>query len=222
MKVLDLFCGAGGTTKGLQRAGFYVVGVDICKQPNYCGDEFIQADALEVDLDGFDAYWASPPCQAYSFAACRWRNSGKEYPDLIKVTRERLLETGKSFIIENVVGAPIRKDLMLCGVMFGLNVIRHRHFEIEGFSVSEPLHPKHKPPIIIKTRNGNWTKRSQYCSVAGHGGHGCSFKNEDWKKAMKIDWMTKKELTQAVPPAYSEYIALELLKEEGSWCSYHD
>ena len=211
MKILDLYCGAGGSAMGLYRAGFEVVGVDINSSPNY-PFEIIEADALKIDLDGYDGYWASPPCQCYSNASARWRSKGKEYPDLIKETRERLLKTNNPFIIENVVGAPLRKDLMLCGTMFGLNIIRHRIFEINGFYVPQHFHPKHKLPIMKKTRNGTMAKRSQYCIVAGNGGHGCSFKFEDWKEAMKIDWMTKKELTQAIPPAYSRYVGEYLRK----------
>lgn len=203
--MLDIFCGAGGAAMGLHRAGHEVIGVDINSQPNY-PFEFIQADALTFDLDGYDAYWASPPCQAYTWASSKARNRGKFYLDLIPKIREHLLETSKPFIIENVISAPIRKDLLLCGTMFGLNIIRHRHFEIEGLSIPQPLHPKHKPPIIIQTKNNTLAKRSQYCCVAGCGGDGCSFKYEDWKKAMNINWMTKKELIQAVPPAYAQYI----------------
>ena len=114
-------------------------------------------------------------------------------------TRQLLLKTNRSFIIENVVGAPLRKDLRLCGQMFGLRIVRHRIFEIEGFTVLEPPHEKHIAP-----NNG----RSYYAQIAGHGGNSYSFKLEDWKKAMGIHHINKKEhLTQAVPPAYSEYIA---------------
>lgn len=211
MKILDLYCGAGGAAMGLHRAGFEVIGVDNAPQPNY-PFAFIHADVLTFDLDGYDAYWASPPCQAYTWASTKARNRGKTYPDLMEETRKRLLKTAKPFIIENVIGAPMRRDIMLCGTMFGLNIIRHRLFEINGFSVPQPLHPKHKLPTIIQTKNNTLAKRSAYCSVAGHGGHGCSFKYEDWKEAMQINWMTKKELIQAVPPAYSEYIGGYLSK----------
>ena len=213
MKILDLYCGAGGAAMGLHRAGFEVVGIDINPQPNY-PFEFIQADVLDFDLDGFDAYWASPPCQAYSFAARRWRNSGKEYPDLIEITREQLLKTGKPFIIENVVGAPVRKDLLLCGTMFGLQTIRHRIFEIHGLIVPRPYHKTHKGTV----------RKGYYVTVAGHGGNDskhnyCKLRGLEgktkldvWQHAMRIDWMTKEELTQAVPPAYSEFIG-KYLKE---------
>ena len=209
MKILDLFCGAGGAAMGLHRAGFEITGIDINPQPNYPFD-FIQADALEFDLDGYDAYWSSPPCQCYSFAARRWRNNGINYPDLIKKTRKRLLDSSKPFVIENVVGAPLRKDLILCGEMFGLNVIRHRIFEFSrSFVVPQPKHKKHKGLV----RDG------YYVTVAGHGGNDSKHnychlnclppktsKLGVWQHAMGIDWMTKQELTQAVPPAYAEYI----------------
>jgi len=189
--MLDLYCAAGGAAVGLHNAGFEVVGVDLEPQPNY-PFKFIQADVLTVDLDGYDAYWASPPCQAYTWAAkCHHR----DYPDLMGDTRDRLLETGKPCVIENVIGAPMRKDLMLCGEMFNLGVIRHRIFEIHGFSVPQPEHRKHQGTV----------KGGQYVTVAGHGGDGGA-RMSLWSEAMGIDWMTKKELTQAVPPKYAEYV----------------
>src|SRR3989304_4238301 len=104
-KLLDLFCGAGGATKGYQRAGFYVVGVDNKPQPHYCGDEFHQADALTYPLAGFDAYHASPPCQAYSrLRHLPWLKN-KNYPALIEKTRSILEASGKPWIIENVADA---------------------------------------------------------------------------------------------------------------------
>lgn len=199
--ILDLFCGAGGAAMGLHRAGHKVVGVDIEPQPNY-PFEFIRADALSFDLEGYDVYWASPPCQAYSRVCVNLRNAGNEYPDLIGATRQMLNETGKPYIIENVEGAPLRRDIMLCGMMFNLKLIRHRLFEIHGFHVQQPFHRKHKPRI--KSPNGK--TKGRFCTVAGQGHDGFSNKISDWKIAMGIDWMTKKELTQAVPPAYAEYI----------------
>ncbi|MBU2249763.1 MAG: hypothetical protein KKD77_23655 [Gammaproteobacteria bacterium] len=103
-RLLDLFCGAGGSAKGLQRAGFYVVGVDIKNQPHYCGDEFHQADALTYPLDGYDAYWASPVCKGGSIASSCRPGLKAKYPEQITPIRKRLLETGKPYIIENVKG----------------------------------------------------------------------------------------------------------------------
>jgi DNA (cytosine-5)-methyltransferase 1 len=119
MRALDLFSGAGGATCGLQQAGFHVTGVDLKPQPNYCGDLFVQADALDylkgVDLSRFDFIWASPPCQAYTslrHAPGRHRNA-----DLIGPTRELLIRSGLPWVIENVEGArdQLRDPVMLCG-----------------------------------------------------------------------------------------------------------
>src|SRR3990167_3954569 len=105
--LLDIFCGAGGSAKGYQQAGFYVVGVDIEPQPHYCGDEFYQADALTYSLSGYDAYHASPPCQAYSRLRYLPWLKNKEYPALIDTTRNLLVATGKPWVIENVADAPL-------------------------------------------------------------------------------------------------------------------
>lgn len=129
-KALDLFCGAGGATKGLQRAGFHVTGVDISPQPRYCGDIFSQADAMEFPLGGYDFIWASPPCQRYTAGAKKW-GTQDGHPDLIAPIRSRLLANGVPFVIENVETArPWLVDpVMLCGTQFGLGVFRHRLFE---------------------------------------------------------------------------------------------
>jgi DNA (cytosine-5)-methyltransferase 1 len=149
-RALDLFCCAGGATKGLQRAGFHVTGVDIKPQPRYCGDAFHQADALTFPLEGFDFIWASPPCQA--FTALRFMPTAKDHPNLIPETRARLVEANIPYCIENVPGAPLGDSgylIMLCGTMFGLQtrdgraeLRRHRLFET---SFSIPLRPACQP-----------------------------------------------------------------------------
>lgn len=214
IRVLDVFCGGGGATVGMKRTGADVFGVDIEDQPEYPRDlfSFLQANALDLPLEflrDFDFIWVSPPCQAYSYAAARWRNSGKEWPDLVNTTRALLLSAGVPFCIENTAGAPIRHDLMLCGEMFGLKVLRHRYFEIEGFTAVQPEHIKHKGMV----------KDGYYVTVAGNGGdyagHNFCTLNDlpgatqlrTWQYAMGIDWISnKKTLREAVPPAYSEYI----------------
>lgn len=216
---MDLFCGAGGASKGLELAGFDVTGIDIEIQPEY-PYEFFQGDALKADCSDFDFIWASPPCQAYSWSTIRWRNKGKTYPDLIGQTRDVLIKSGKPFVIENVVGSPLRKDILLCGEMFDLRIIRHRIFEIHGFSVPHIAHKKHRNAIWNGTAVGVWSggspgcfgdkeKRKFYVTVAGHGGDGGKGNTslKAWQNAMQIDWVTdKKILAQCVPPAYSEYI----------------
>ena len=206
-RLLDLYCGAGGAAMGYHRAGFEVVGVDIEPQPRY-PFEFHQADALEFPLEGFDAYHASPPCQAYSVASRVHRNRGVEYPDLVGATRERL--QGKNAVIENVAGAPLKEPIMLCGTMFFLGVFRHRFFET-SFPIWQPFHIKHNGRI------GD----GKYFSVAGGAGRWKSWGTvkrnvskgsvAEWREALGIDWMTRAELTQAIPPAYTQYIGQHLL-----------
>jgi len=193
LKLLDLFCCCGGISKGFHNKGWDCTGVDITDNHQY-PFQFYNWDVFDIPptfFQQFDLIHASPPCQAYSWSAKRWK---KDFPDLIGKTRELLNRTGKNYIIENVQGAPLRKDLVLCGEMFKLRVIRHRIFEIFGFTTTQPKHEKHK--------------KSYYATVAGHGGDSYSYKLEDWKTAMGIDWVDKKEhLTQMIPPKYAEYIA---------------
>ena len=209
MRLLDLFCGAGGAAVGYHRAGFdEIVGVDIEPQPNY-PFEFVQADAMTYPLDGFDLIHASPPCQAFSWSASRWK---REHPELVASTRDRLLASSTPYIIENVIGAPLLGPTMLCGLMFNLNVLRHRLFESSEVLLP-PGHQSHAPPIWRDDLNdgSHRVRRSAYVTVAGQGGQSASYKFADWKEAMGIDWMTKKELTQAIPPAYTEYLGAQIL-----------
>ena len=196
MKLLDLFCGAGGAAMGYHRAGFEVVGVDINEQPNY-PFEFIQADAIEYLVNhykDFDAIHASPPCQCFSMMQNIHKNKDK-HPDLIEPTRKLLEELDKPYIIENVIGAPLRIDLFLCGTMFGLPIARHRIFES---NVSMPL-------LTMMCKHDNL-----YDPWHGEGSVG---QREKLSAAMGIDWfMTRPEVREAIPPAYTEYIGKELLK----------
>lgn len=205
-RLLDLFCGAGGAAMGYHRAGFEVVGVDIKPQPNY-PFEFHQADALEYPLDGFDVVHASPPCQRYSQAERLHRNK-ESHPDMVANTREYIKE--KTYIIENVCGAPLRNYIQLCGSSFGLRVRRHRLFESNLLLFG--LDCNHK----WQNDNPLWSIRQRYrqintgvCYVFGHQETGQTV--DDWKKAMGIDWMNRAELSQAIPPAYTEYIGKQLI-----------
>jgi DNA (cytosine-5)-methyltransferase 1 len=204
MKIaVDLFCGAGGATKGLQRAGFYVVGVDIKPQPRYCGDLFIQADAMEFPIEGFDFVWSSPPCQCFTTLKSVFDSS--KYQDLIEPVRQRLERSGIPFVIENVAGAPLRVDLMLCANAFGLRSYRHRIFE-SALPLTGMEHPKHVIPVNRrkKNRRGHWDAGG-FVTVVGDIG---SYVGPE---AMGIDWMTGHELSQAIPPAYSEFIGRQIL-----------
>ena len=208
MRALDLFCGGGGATKGLQSVFDRVVGIDISDQPDYCGDHFMKRDVFVIPIDflkGFDFIWASPTCQVHTFATSR--KAKEKYTNQIPATRKLLKESGVPYCIENVPQAPLRKDLLLCGEMFGLRVIRHRIFECDGFKVTQPAHPKHKKRID--------PKHSYYVSVAGHGGDGYSYKIKDWQKGIGCDWINDKHtLAQIVPPKYSEYIAWRFYIQE--------
>lgn len=193
---VDLFCGAGGSSMGLHRAGFEVMGVDLFPMPNY-PFPFVQSDAIEYSLDGRrpDFIWASPPCQAYSWSAKRWTEV--ERVNLIPATREKLLALGIPFVMENVPGSPLRVDLVLTGPMFNLGVIRRRHFELNW-----PC----PQPAMVKPKGS--VRTGEYVTVAGHGGDNIKGRGSRAAKqaAMGIDWMTDSELNEAVPPAYAEYI----------------
>jgi DNA (cytosine-5)-methyltransferase 1 len=202
-RLLDLFCGAGGAARGYQQAGFHVTGVDVRPQPRYAGDEFVQADALTYPLDGFDAIHASPPCQAYSSLKSMLRNP-EDHPELIDATRERLIEARVPWVIENVMGAPLRHCVILCGEMFGLRTVRHRKFET-SWLIFQPPHPvKHKAPTSMMQRPKQFAA-GMNISVTGDVG--------SWvgPACLGIDWMNGKELSQAIPPAYTEWIGQRLL-----------
>ena len=188
---------------GYHRAGFDVVGVDIKPQPRY-PFEFIQADAMTFPLDGFDAIHASPPCQRYSVATVFHPGRQAEHPDLVDATRQRLIGAGVPWAIENVPLAPLRNALMLCGTMFpGLKVYRHRLFETDP-----PIYfpPYHNPHMFRPTEVGRRVAAHGWMTVAGHFS---SVKAAG--VAMGIDWMTRDELAQSIPPAFTEYIGKELM-----------
>ena len=215
LRLLDLFCCAGGAALGYERAGFEVTGVDINPQPNY-PFKFIQSDALCLDaafLDSFDAIHASPPCQSYSDLAKRNGNADA-WPRLIDPTRDMLQATGKPWVIENVEGAPLRNPIVLCGTMFpGLRVIRHRLFET-SLSVDQPGHIRHVDHPKVHTldrRKNHYGKTCEWKDfVQVTGGGNCSIASA--RDAMGIDWMTKKEINEAIPPVYAQFMGREIMQ----------
>lgn len=214
-RALDLFCCAGGVSKGLADAGFDVWGVDIQPQPEYVHPgRFVQGDALRppFDLRTFDFIWASPPCQAYSAASRPQRIAGASYPDLVAPTREMLDATGVPYCIENVPGAPIRPDLVLDGTMFpNVRVLRVRWFELGGFWCLSPL-SRNRRGIIVSgeylTSSGLTKGPSSSLRRAGVRHQPLSV----WRTAFGIDWMRGKALSQAIPPAYAEFIGRAALQ----------
>ena len=224
-RILDLFCGAGGAGMGYHRAGFEVVGVDIKPQPHY-PFEFHQADALEyLAAHGreFDFIHASPPCQKYSaMTKGRWKH--RNHVDLIPETRELLISIGKPYVIENVPGAPLINPVMLCGSMFslqakcGAELRRHRLFELSIHPVLTPSCRHGEGSAIGVYGGGQNPGRRRVIGV--YGGHGRDrrrvantqdFSVEARREAMGIDWMTGNELSQAIPPAYTEFIGKQIM-----------
>ena len=198
-RLLDLFCKAGGASVGYARAGFEVEGVDIEPQPHY-PFKFYQADALTFPLEGYDAYHASPPCYENTWSARRWIDTPVVYEktDQLVNCRSMFIDIGKPFILENTPGAEMSNYIRLFGTMFGLKVIRERWFELDGFEIL--FLPS---PLLVK----NPIQSGNYFTVAGHGGN-----SKDCRLATGIDWMNKQELTQAIPPDYTEYIGKCLMK----------
>jgi DNA (cytosine-5)-methyltransferase 1 len=210
MRLLDLFCGAGGAAMGYARAGFTdIVGVDIAFQPHY-PFSFVLGDALEYLAEHgseFDAIHASPPCQLWTRVGNHSRDSGAEYPDCLTPLRPILFANGKPFVIENVPGAPLVDPLLLCGSMFDppLHVRRHRLFEA-SFPIESPMwacrHGLYGPRFPIYE---HYRKRlSSTARAHGNNTYGAA-------EAMGIDWMSRAELTQAIPPAYTEFVGRALL-----------
>lgn len=208
--LLDLFCCAGGAAKGYADAGFAVLGVDIEPQPNY-PYEFIQADAIDYVREfgrWVDAIHASPPCQAHTTLAKGNNNNRETYPDLIGLTRDVLRGTGKPYVIENVPSAPLHDPVMLCGEMFGLDVIRHRLFESNTY-LTQPAHVKHRGRVA-GWRHGQYFD-GPYKAVYGDGGGKGTL--QEWRDAMGIQWMqTRHELAESIPPAYTRFVGEQLIQ----------
>jgi DNA (cytosine-5)-methyltransferase 1 len=209
-RLLDLFCKAGGAAMGYHRAGFEVVGVDIEPQPNY-PFTFIPGDALEAlrsfdCFEGIEAIHASPPCQSYSTTASLHDNT---YPLLIEPTRDLLVASGLPYVIENVVGAPLTNSVRLCGSSFGLGVRRHRLFEVVPMPIGIPpcAHHLQPEPIDVTGTGGPSTKPRE----GGGGIHRKPRNLAHAREVMGIDWMSREELSEAIPPAFTEYIGRHLL-----------
>lgn len=216
MKLLDLFTGGGDCAEGYRQAGFEVTGVDIVEPSNYPNNiRFIRYDALdylEKHWHEYDVITASPPCKIHTSMMniridCDYQRS--QHFDLVVPVRTMLQVFDKPYVIENVKASILVNPIMLCGVMFNLKVLRHRYFESSIF-LEQPFHNKHMGSV----------NAGDYCGVYGMGGamkidgtnerRKGSRKTQDWRNAMGIDWMSRYELTQAIPPAYTYYIGRQI------------
>lgn len=227
-RLLDLFCGAGGAGVGYSRAGFDVVGVDLVAQPHY-PFEFWLWDALLYlkQWDGslrFDAIHASPPCPRYSVLRHANVTKGSDHPDLVDATRELLEATGLPWVMENVPGAPMTPQIVLCGSMFGLGsgerqLRRHRLFESNVMLMQPQCQHKGE---AIGVYGGGPTGRYTFENgirkgLKGRRG-GYQGRVDERREAMGIDWMTSKELNNAIPPAYTEFIGKQLIQHLAVTC----
>lgn len=208
--LLDLFCKAGGAAKGYHDAGFDVIGVDVEKQPHY-PYEFFRADVLTMgkqllSIYEFDAIHASPPCQGFSKLTPKIHR--EKYPNVLPQTRDLLNSSGLPYVIENVEGAPLESATMLCGSMSLFNLTcdygqlrRHRFFE-SNMLLSAPGPCRHTMPTVGIYGHPGGTDRRTGKTLASM---------KDWSDAMGVDWMTTREMAQAIPPAYTEYIGKQLV-----------
>lgn len=210
MKLLDLFSGAGGAAMGYHLAGFDdITGIDIKIQKRY-PFKFIRADALEYlkgliesgEIEEYDLIHASPPCQRYSkMTAKKYRGN---HPDLIGPIRELLKLSGKPYVIENVENARryLINPILLCGSMFCLKLWRHRYFEIYPCQLllTPPCNHSFEPVLITGT-----TRRKP------ENGGRFEYTAQQCREASGLNWMTRKEMDEAIPPAYTQYIAQQFL-----------
>ena len=214
MRLLDLFCGAGGAAVGYHQAGFTeIVGVDIEPQPNY-PFEFIRNDIQlwRSASKAFDLIHASPPCQEHvALSTNRWGKDSARWPDLIGHTRKLLERSGVPYVIENVVGAPLRKDLFLTGEMFGLTTSRPRVFELGGwFAMSPPKQRRQENAVAVygKPDGRRLWERSDGSELRAWSSL------EEGRDALQVPWMTDElEVREAIPPAYTRFIGEQFLEQ---------
>ena len=219
LKILDLCCKAGGASMGYYNAALdlgydvKITGVDIMEQPNY-PFKFIKMDAvkyLKLYSQYYDFIHISPPCQPFSNSCSQFRNKGKVYNDILSKVLEVVEKINKPLVIENVMSSPLRGDIILAGNVFGLKVIRKRKFDLYNVFLLKPGIEKQKGTVlhgdfISCYGNGHFTEKKGQCQP--------KFKkesvNKTWSFAMDIDWMTTRELAEAIPPAYTKYLGTQI------------
>lgn len=232
-RALDLFAGGQGAAVGYARAGFEVHAVDIA--PHALHPEiasFTTADAFEVlaDVDycrSFDIITASPPCQDHSVLLAVSGGTGTGW--MLRATLEALTVIGRPYVVENVGSArALRGELMLCGTMFGLGAMcadgvhrqlrRHRLFASDVFLV--PPGPCRHAGRGRSSVHGGGT-RHPTISVVGQGPNrprtgarrGWQASKSEAVEAMGIDWMVRTDLSQAIPPAYTQWIGAQMIDQ---------
>lgn len=221
IKLVDLCCKAGGCSTGYYRAAkamkrsIEIIGVDIEDQPNYPFD-FVKADGIEYFAKNFELFnrvHASPPCQKFSTATAVHRARGEEYSDALYPMRQLIIDHKIPAVIENVMSAPIRGDIILRGDMFNLKVLRSRKFEIHHWFMLNPMIPKK----IGSVKEGDFAQVVGKGQLTAPGSKKVKMEGtilEVWSKSMGIDWMTVEELREAIPPAYTEFIGMEFLQKK--------
>lgn len=211
-RLLDLFSGAGGAARGYQLAGFHVTGVDINPQPRYAGDEFVLADAMTFPLDGFDAIHASPPCQDHSSLASVAGEHGTGW--MLRAALERLRSAGLPYVVENVLGAEMPGAFMLCGRSFGISRLRRHRLFVTNFPVLVPPcacgrgAPRTVGVYGDLARNDRPVRHSKSGRVTLRAGV------QTARDLLGCQWMEAHELTQAIPPAYTQLIGEYLMQQE--------
>lgn len=218
LRVLDLFSCAGGAAMGYHRAGYTVDGCDLADRPNYPFPQH-RGDALEYlarlidtgDIKRYILVHASPPCQnkcGLTVGTNASQGWGGTHEDLVAPTRKLLDATGLPYVMEQPNGrAEIRKDLTLCGEMFGLGVLRHRNFELGRWATAKPAHP-HRG--YVRGHRHGVRREGPYVAAYGKGGGKATV--PEMQQAMQITWTdVHEELTEAIPPAYTCWIGTAFL-----------
>lgn len=220
--MLDGCCKAGGAAYGYMQAAndlgveLEITGIDIEPQPNYPYN-FIQCDLVEflqTQAGDYHVIHTSPPCQKYSTITITQRNNGKIYRDILTETRQELIKLGVPSVIENVMPAPIKSDCILRGDMFGLRVLKQRKFECINWFMMAPILPKKIGSVTegdFAQVVGVGQKRNNQMKQLKGVSEGKSV-SEIWSEAMGINWMTRKEMAEAIPPAYTRYIGKYLIE----------